>query len=94
MCHARMISAFLYEHYWTREPSVVGLWMPIHSPYIKILTEKYSYSGQYRGCLLNNVLAPVRLRIVLLELEEFCHQVDIWLHQGLSSQAEHMKRYK
>ncbi|XP_073967546.1 uncharacterized protein [Choristoneura fumiferana] len=44
-CHARMISAFLYEHYWTREPSVIGLWMDIHSPYIKILTDKYSYSG-------------------------------------------------
>ncbi|CAG9791704.1 unnamed protein product [Diatraea saccharalis] len=44
-CHSRMIRSFLYSHYWPREPSVSGLWMSLDSPYLDILTEKYSNSG-------------------------------------------------
>ncbi|XP_021187473.2 uncharacterized protein LOC110374193 isoform X1 [Helicoverpa armigera] len=45
-CHSRMIRSFLYTHYWPREPSVISLWMPINSPYLDILTDKYSHSGE------------------------------------------------
>ncbi|XP_026745145.1 uncharacterized protein LOC113506506 [Trichoplusia ni] len=45
-CHSRMIRSFLYTQYWPREPSVVGLWMPINSPYLEVLTDKYSNSGE------------------------------------------------
>ncbi|XP_068628015.1 uncharacterized protein [Battus philenor] len=44
-CHANMIRLFLYNHYWPREPSVVGLWMASDSAYLDILTDKYSNSG-------------------------------------------------
>ncbi|CAH2063919.1 unnamed protein product, partial [Iphiclides podalirius] len=40
-----MIRLFLYTHYWPREPSVVSLWMSSDSPYLDILTDKYSNSG-------------------------------------------------
>ncbi|XP_013161746.1 PREDICTED: uncharacterized protein LOC106113491 [Papilio xuthus] len=44
-CHSNMIRLFLYTHCWPREPSVVGLWMSSDSPYLDILTDKYSNSG-------------------------------------------------
>ncbi|KAL4704694.1 hypothetical protein ACJJTC_011478 [Scirpophaga incertulas] len=44
-CHAKAIRSFLYTHYWTREPSVVALWLPLNSSYLDVLTEKYSNSG-------------------------------------------------
>ncbi|KAG6447848.1 uncharacterized protein LOC115442007 [Manduca sexta] len=44
-CHAKMIRSFLYTHYWPREPSVVALWMSLNCPYLDILTDKYSHSG-------------------------------------------------
>ncbi|KAJ0179096.1 hypothetical protein K1T71_004808 [Dendrolimus kikuchii] len=44
-CHAKLIRSFLYTHYWPREPSVVGLWMAMDCPYLDILTDKYSHSG-------------------------------------------------
>ncbi|CAH2091580.1 unnamed protein product [Euphydryas editha] len=43
--HARLIKSFLYSHYWPREPSVVGLWMCVNCPYLEVLSEKYSNSG-------------------------------------------------
>ncbi|XP_075972456.1 uncharacterized protein LOC142974179 [Anticarsia gemmatalis] len=45
LCHAKMIRSFLYTHYWPRDPSVVGLWMSLDSPYLDILSDKYSHSG-------------------------------------------------
>ncbi|CAK1577930.1 unnamed protein product [Parnassius mnemosyne] len=44
-CHSNMIRLFLYTHYWPREPSVVGLWTPLNSSYLDILTDKYANSG-------------------------------------------------
>ncbi|KAJ2938799.1 hypothetical protein O0L34_g18422 [Tuta absoluta] len=44
-CHERLIRAFLYTHYWPREPSTVGMYMPINSPLLAVLTDKYSTTG-------------------------------------------------
>ncbi|XP_023947273.2 uncharacterized protein LOC112052432 [Bicyclus anynana] len=44
-CHAKLIRSFLFTHYWPREPSVVGLWMCLNSPYLETLTDKYSNTG-------------------------------------------------
>ncbi|XP_059061172.1 uncharacterized protein LOC131854065 [Achroia grisella] len=44
-CHIKQIRSFLYQHYWTREPSIVGLWMCLNCPYLEVLTDKYSSSG-------------------------------------------------
>ncbi|CAH0397251.1 unnamed protein product [Chilo suppressalis] len=44
-CHPRIIRSFLYSQYWPREPSVSGLWMSLDCPYLDILTDKYSNSG-------------------------------------------------
>ncbi|XP_032512337.2 uncharacterized protein LOC116766557 [Danaus plexippus] len=43
--HGRLIKSFLYNHYWPREPSVVGLWMSLDCPYLEIITDRYSFSG-------------------------------------------------
>ncbi|XP_063375073.1 uncharacterized protein LOC134662732 [Cydia amplana] len=39
------IHPFLYEHYWTREPSVCSLWMHLDNDYIRIMSDKFSYTG-------------------------------------------------
>ncbi|CAH2236643.1 uncharacterized protein LOC120623970 [Pararge aegeria] len=44
-CHAKLIRSFLFTNYWTREPSVVGLWMCLDCPYLEILTDKYAHTG-------------------------------------------------
>ncbi|XP_050681746.1 uncharacterized protein LOC126977095 [Leptidea sinapis] len=44
--HGKAIRSFLYNHYWPREPSIVSLWMSPNSPYLDLLTDKYSYSGE------------------------------------------------
>ncbi|KOB72216.1 Uncharacterized protein OBRU01_12460 [Operophtera brumata] len=35
-CHSKLIRSFLYSHYWPREPSVVGLWMPLDFIYNRV----------------------------------------------------------
>ncbi|KAJ8724724.1 hypothetical protein PYW07_015682 [Mythimna separata] len=45
-CHSRMITWFMNTHYWPREPSVIGLWLPLSSPYLEFLTAKFSHSGE------------------------------------------------
>ncbi|CAG5041129.1 unnamed protein product [Parnassius apollo] len=44
-CHSNMIRSFLYTHFWPQEPSVVGLWTPLNSPYLEVLTDQYANSG-------------------------------------------------
>ncbi|XP_013196937.1 uncharacterized protein LOC106139968 [Amyelois transitella] len=83
-CHAKFIRSFLYNHFWPREPSVVGLWMDLNCPYIDVLTDKYSHSGdrfiayekiprtgerKMIGVLIANKLFPWAAD----ELEEWAH---------------------
>ncbi|CAD0199056.1 unnamed protein product [Chrysodeixis includens] len=44
--HSRMIRSFMNTQYWPREPSVLGLWMSMSSPYLEVLTDRYSHSGE------------------------------------------------
>ncbi|KAI5643569.1 hypothetical protein NE865_04371 [Phthorimaea operculella] len=66
-CHAKMIQAFLNTHYWPREPSTVGVYMPLNSPYLAVLTEKYSTSGDrwiaYERLQRTNEKKPVGLLV-------------------------------
>lgn len=44
-CNAPAIKCFLNTHYWPREPTVAALWMSLDSPYLQMLTDKYSETG-------------------------------------------------
>ncbi|KAJ8726718.1 hypothetical protein PYW08_015115 [Mythimna loreyi] len=44
--HAKMVTWFMNTHYWPREPSVIGLWMPLDCSYLEFLTAKFSHSGE------------------------------------------------
>ncbi|XP_053599553.1 uncharacterized protein LOC128669097 [Plodia interpunctella] len=83
-CHAKFIRSFLYNHFWPREPSVVGLWMSLNSQYLDVLTDKYAHSGdrfiayekiartgerKMIGVLVANKLFPWHAD----ELEEWAH---------------------
>ncbi|XP_028039514.1 uncharacterized protein LOC114249979 [Bombyx mandarina] len=86
-CHAKLIRSFLYTHFWPREPSVVGLWMSLECPYLEVLTEKYSNSGdrflaferiqrtgerKLAGVCVANTVRPWKIK----ELEEWAHNTD------------------
>ncbi|XP_011562020.3 uncharacterized protein LOC105392122 [Plutella xylostella] len=43
--HGRMISSFLNNQHWPREPTVTSLYLPPDSRYLQVLSEKYAYSG-------------------------------------------------
>lgn len=85
--HVKMIENFLNTHYWSREPTINSLWMPLQAPYLKTLTEMYSTSGD-RLLAFEKLPRTRELKLIgvgvgnkvsswmIDELEEWAHYTD------------------
>ncbi|CAB3222719.1 unnamed protein product [Arctia plantaginis] len=92
-CHARLIRSFLYTEHWPREPSVVGLWMPLESPYLDTLTDMYSYSGDrflaYERIKRTNERKLVGVCVCTKQYPWMIDELEEWAHVTASRPERH-----
>ncbi|XP_052754168.1 uncharacterized protein LOC113518626 [Galleria mellonella] len=92
-CHIKHIRSFLYQHYWPREPSVIGLWMSLNSPYLAVLTERYSSSGDrllaYEHLARTNEKKLVGVTVANQVFPWAADELEEWAHYTISKPERH-----